>query len=194
MHTVLGEKGREALADNSGMQKKQSRGNVTRRQALGIGGIGVGAAAIGIGNYYANKYAPVINTYLGQKSYEVKDGSDGSEDSVYFKPSYSSESERLAADGAVGRRIAQEGFVLLKNEGGALPMAGGRVTLLGVSSASILYGGGGSGTVDSSTAPTLKDALESSGIEVNPTMWSFYTEGAASDVRMDVAHIAGTGR
>lgn len=194
MHTVLGEKGREALADNSGMQKKQSRGNVTRRQALGIGGIGVGAAAIGIGNYYANKYAPVINTYLGQKSYEVKDGSDGSEDSVYFKPSYSSESERLAADGAVGRRIAQEGFVLLKNEGGALPMAGGRVTLLGVSSASILYGGGGSGTVDSSTAPTLKDALESSGIEVNPTMWSFYTEGAASDVRMDVADIAGTGR
>ena len=70
----------------------------------------------------------------------------------------------------------------------------GKVTLFGVSSASILYGGGGSGTVDTSTAPTLKEALESAGFQINPTMWSFYTEGAASSIRMDVADIAGTGR
>lgn len=50
--------------------------------------------------------------------------------------------------------------------------------------------GGGSGTVDTSTAPTLKEALESVGFQINPTMWSFYTEGAASSIRMDVADIA----
>ena len=140
-----------------------------------------------------NKYAPVINTYLGQKSYEVKDGGAGAEDSVYFKASYSSESERLAADASIAKEVAQEGFVLLKNDG-TLPMAEGRVTLLGVSAEDILYGGGGSGAVDSSTALTLKSALEASGFEVNPTMWSFYTEGAGSSIRMDVADIVGTGR
>lgn len=174
-------------------KKPQTKGGLTRRSVLGLGGIGAGAVALGVGNYYANKYVPVINTYLGQKSYEVKDGGAGAEDSVYFKASYSSESERLAADASIAKEVAQEGFVLLKNDG-ALPMAEGRVTLLGVSSADILYGGGGSGAVDSSTAPTLKSALEASGFEVNPTMWSFYTEGAGSSIRMDVADIAGTGR
>ncbi len=173
--------------------QKKSSGSITRRSALGLGGIGVGAAALGVGNYYANKYAPIISTYLGQKAYEVKETGDGTEDSQYFKSSYGSSDERLAADAQAARETAQEGFVLLKNDG-ALPLPAGKVTLFGVSSASILYGGGGSGTVDTSTAPTLKEALESAGFQVNPTMWSFYTEGAASSIRMDVADIAGTGR
>ena len=173
--------------------QKKSSGSITRRSALGLGGIGVGAAALGVGNYYANKYAPIISTYLGQKAYEVKETGDGTEDNQYFKSSYGSSDERLAADVQAARETAQEGFVLLKNDG-ALPLAAGKVTLFGVSSASILYGGGGSGTVDTSTAPTLKEALESAGFQINPTMWSFYTEGAASSIRMDVADIAGTGR
>ena len=45
--------------------QKKSSGSITRRSALGLGGIGVGAAALGVGNYYANKYAPIISTYLG---------------------------------------------------------------------------------------------------------------------------------
>ena len=42
--------------------QKKSSGSITRRSALGLGGIGVGAAALGVGNYYANKYAPIIST------------------------------------------------------------------------------------------------------------------------------------
>ena len=113
-----------------------------------------------MGNYYANKYAPIISTYLGQKAYEVKETGDGTEDNQYFKSSYGSSDERLAADAQAARETAQEGFVLLKNNG-ALPLAAGKVTLFGVSSASILYGGGGSGTVDTSTGLTAE--LESSG-------------------------------
>ena len=146
-----------------------------------------------VGNYYANKYTPIINTYLGQKSYEVKETGDGSGDTEYYKSSFSSEEERLAADAAAARETVGEGAVLLKNDG-ALPLAGGKVSLFGVSSAEILYGGGGSGAVDAATAPTLKDALEQAGFSVNPTMWDFYTTGAAKDIRMDVADIAGTGR
>ncbi len=149
-------------------------------------------AGLGVGNYFANKYSPIITTYLGQKSYEVK--SDDSEtDTTYYKAEFSSESERLEADAAAARETADEGFVLLKNDG-ALPMTSGNVTLLGVGSADILYGGGGSGAVDTTTAPTLKDALEEAGFSVNPTMWDFYTTGAAKDIRMDVADIAGSGR
>lgn len=155
--------------------------------------IAVVVCALGVGTYFANKYAPVINTFLGTKSYEVRETGDGTEDTEYYKASYASEEERLAADSAAAQQVQGEGSVLLKNDG-ALPLAGGNVSLFGVSSADILYGGGGSGAVDASTAPTLKDALEQAGYSVNPTMWEFYTEGAAADIRMDVADIAGTGR
>lgn len=151
--------------------------------------------ALIVGNFYALKYSPIITTFLGQTSYTVKGSADSSEDTEYFKALYSSEAERLAADSVAATITASEGFVLLKNDNNALPMTGSeKVTLFGVSSADILYGGGGSGAVDTSTVPSLKTALENSGFEVNPTVWKFYTEGAAANIRMDVADIAGTGR
>ena len=156
--------------------------------------IGVLVTGLGVGNYFAMKYKPIITTYMGHKSYEVKENGNGTEDTEYFKTSFSSEEERLLADAAAGRMTAADGFVLLKNEGNALPMDGNKVTLFGVNSAEILYGGGGSGAVDTETVPTLKAALEETGFEVNPAMWDFYTTGAAADIRMDVADIAGTGR
>jgi beta-glucosidase len=157
--------------------------------------IAVLVIALIVGNCYAVKYAPIITTYLGQTSYEVQESGDSNEDTEYFKSLFSSELERLTADKSAATVAAAEGFVLLKNDNDALPMTdAGKVTLFGVNSADILYGGGGSGAVDTSTAPTLKSALEESGFEVNPTMWDFYTTGAAKDIRMDVADIAGTGR
>ena len=155
--------------------------------------IAVVVSALGVGTYFANKYAPVINTFLGTKSYEVRETGEGAEDTEYYKASYASEEERLAADSTAAQQVQGEGSVLLKNDG-ALPLSGGNVSLFGVSSADILYGGGGSGAVDASMAPTLKDALEQAGYSVNPMMWEFYTEGAAADIRMDVADMAGTGR
>lgn len=156
--------------------------------------IGVLVTGLGVGNYFAMKYKPIITTYLGHKGYEVKESGDSTEDTQYFKTSFSSEEERLLADAEAGRMTAAEGFVLLKNENETLPLEGKKVTLFGVNSAEILYGGGGSGAVDTKTVPTLKTALEATGFEVNPQMWEFYTNGAAADIRMDVADIAGTGR
>lgn len=172
------------------MKKKISK----KRAIISMVLIGILVAALGIGNYYAVKYEPIITAYLGHKSYEVKD-SGTEEDTEYYKATFSSEEERLAADAQAARTAAAEGCVLLKNEDQALPLSGdNKVTLFGVSSAEILYGGGGSGAVDTSTVPTLKKALEETGFTVNPTMWDFYTTGAAKDIRMDVADIAGTGR
>lgn len=149
---------------------------------------------LGIGNYFAIKYDPIITTFLGQTNYKVVDEGETDEDTEYFKSEYSSEEERLAADASAGKEAASEGFVLLKNDNNTLPLESGKVTLFGVSSADILYGGGGSGAVDTSTVPSMKDALEYAGYTVNPVMWDFYTAGAAADIRMDVADIAGTGR
>ena len=156
--------------------------------------IGILVIALVGGNLAAAKYAPIITTYLGHKSYAVRETGDGSENTEYFESVFASQEERLLADAAAGEMAAAEGIVLLKNEGGALPLAGEKVTLFGVSSASILYGGGGSGAVDTSTVPTLKAALERAGFAVNPTMWDFYTTGPAADIRMDVADMSGTGR
>ncbi|CYW19196.1 glycoside hydrolase family 3 protein [Streptococcus suis] len=166
-----------------------------RRTLSALGIILLGCTAIGtaVANVYALKYTPIINTYFGHTDYKIEDKeSEGS--TTYFERMYSDEVTRLTADSAAGKEAAGEGIVLLKNNSELPLQSGSKVTLLGVTSANILYGGGGSGAVDTSTVPTMKTALEASGFEVNPQMWDFYTTGAAKDIKMDVPDIAGTGR
>jgi beta-glucosidase len=71
-------------------------------------------------------------------------------------------------------------MVLLKNDNG-LPLQTSasskkKVSLFSVSSVDMVYGGTGSGSIDTTTAPTLKDALEKDNLEVNSTLWNFYKE------------------
>ena len=78
--------------------------------------------------------------------------------------------------------VEAEGAALLMNNNNALPLAGGaKVSLFARGSVDLMYGGTGSGAVDTSAAPTLKDALEAQGIQVNQTLWDWYTsENVAS--------------
>lgn len=160
-----------------------------------LGIVLLSGAAIGTvaANLYALKYTPIINTYLGHTSYKVENSSSAG-GTTYFEREYTDEVEHLAADAAAGKEAAGEGIVLLKNNSELPLKTGSKVTLFGVTSANILYGGGGSGAVDTSTVPSMKTALEAGGLEVNPDMWEFYTTGAAKDIKMDVPDIAGTGR
>ena len=64
--------------------------------------IAVLVVALSVGNFFAFKYAPIITTYLGQKSYEVRSG-NSEEDTEYYKSDFSSEEERLLADAAAAR-------------------------------------------------------------------------------------------
>ena len=74
--------------------------------------------------------------------------------------------------------------ILLNN--GLLPLAqGAKVSTLSVNSVDLTYGGTGSGNVDASKADSLKVALEKSGLEVNPTLWDFYTTGEGSKYSRD---------
>ena len=56
-----------------------------------------------------------------------------------------------------------------------------KVSTLSHSSVDMVTCGTGAADIDTSNAPTLKEALESRGISVNGALWDFYTKGAGKD-------------
>ena len=155
-------------------------------------------AVIIVAEVLTDKYADLITRYFGHQDYEVVDSGDGNEDTEYFKREYTTRQSRLDADGALGQEIEAEGIVLLKNENSALPVATSpenekKVTMFGIGSRDFVYGGTGSGSVDTSTAPTLQDALRAANYDVNPTMADFYTKGRGKNYEHEVRDIAGNG-
>lgn len=76
---------------------------------------------------------------------------------------------------------AEEGFVLLKNENTALPLAkGAKVSVFGKNSVNLSYGGSGSGGFDTSGNRDLFASLEDAGFQINETLKSFYLDNNAS--------------
>ena len=83
--------------------------------------------------------------------------------------------ETTAAATVVAQEVADEGFVLLENEG-LLPLAGtSNLNLFGWASANPLFGGAGSGGInDLYPIVSLKQGLENSGFKVNQDLFDFY--------------------
>ena len=102
---------------------------------------------------------------------------------VYYTSDYKTEEERVAAGAALVKQVEAEGAALLTNENKTLPLTkGAKVSLFSTSSVNIVYGGTGSGNVDSSKSLNLKQALEQvGGFEVNQTLWDFYSKGGAAE-------------
>ena len=111
-------------------------------------------------------------------------GDDTQTDTQYFKSRYNDIPELLSAGQKQCEEVAAEGFVLLKNNG-ALPLnSGAKASLFSVSTADPVYGGTGSGSVDTSSAPNLKAALEhNNNLSVNPTLWDYYATGDGAAYR-----------
>ena len=81
---------------------------------------------------------------------------------------------------ALGRTVAEEGMVLLENNG-ALPLAqGSRVALLGVGQLGFLHGGSGSGGTFADYVIKLPEAMENAGAQVDAALLSCYTEYCAA--------------
>ena len=137
-----------------------------------------------IGGPIANNYASIINMVL--KTETTKTIGDAGE--TYFEADYASAAEQEKAAQEICETAEANGATLLLNRKNALPLAqGAKVSLFGTGSADFVYGGTGSGSVDSSKALNLKDALEADGFSVNPTVWNFYTTGAGKDYRRQLA-------
>ncbi len=90
-----------------------------------------------------------------------------------FVSEYSSEEALYNAELDFTRRVAAEGMVLLKNEGGFLPLkAGAKLSVFGIVSASGTQSGSGSGDIEIKS-DTLSGALSKAGFEINPSLTSF---------------------
>ena len=78
---------------------------------------------------------------------------------------------------ALSRRAAQEGMVLLKNQGELLPLVpGSRVALFGKGSFDYVKGGGGSGDVTAAYVKNLYDGLKEEGVSLYEPLSDFYRD------------------
>ena len=139
----------------------------------------------------SNNYSAMVSMAIAMPTTAKSGGSNPQ----YFTSDYSSAEAVQEASAQLCREIEQEGMVLLRNNGDALPLAkGASVTLLGESAADLVYGGAGAGSVDTSTAPNLRQSMEAAGFTVNPVLWDFYTTGAGASYKKEVPSVTGQGR
>lgn len=95
--------------------------------------------------------------------------------SVYPTQKATNKAEAFANAQEVNLKLAEEGFVLLKNENAALPMnKGARISVFSKNSVNLSYGGSGSGGFDTSNNKNLYESLNDAGFVTNPTLKRFY--------------------
>ncbi|MDR1092633.1 MAG: glycoside hydrolase family 3 C-terminal domain-containing protein [Clostridiales bacterium] len=107
----------------------------------------------------------------------------GEEKSNYEKD-FATKADALANGDRVGDEICREGFVLLKNDDGTLPLKAGetKVSVFGKNSVDIAIGGSGSGGSVGRDAVSIFDSLTASGFAYNRTLVNFYQDKAKSGV------------
>ena len=102
-----------------------------------------------------------------------------------FIGEYSSRNDYIVAGSALNAQICDEGFVLLKNEDGFLPMQGNeKISVVGKSSTNLVRGGGGSGSghVNGESDIDLQKSLKDVGFDINPSLTAFYQDDDKSGI------------
>lgn len=119
----------------------------------------------------------------------------GRESGFYYDIEAKDKLDAYNRGNALNEKICEEGFVLLKNESGALPLGkNARVSVFGKNSVNIVYGGTGSGGGNFRKAPTLYDSLEKASFTVNPVLRDFYEDdGLSGDGRTSNPAIENSG-
>lgn len=121
------------------------------------------------GTSVAMTYEMTVNEFLG-----IQDGQPSNEnENILFDCSYDNLDDLIAAKKQVIAETEGEGAVLLKNDG-VLPLAkGSKVSLFGRTTVDPIYGGTGSGSVDTAIAVDLVTALGEV-YSVNKALVDFY--------------------
>ncbi len=114
-----------------------------------------------------------VNELLGISGEGVERSTDS--DDYIYSSDYETAEELVNAEIGLATRIQAEGTVLLK---GTAEAGGTNVTLFGMRSLEMQYGGTMGGKVSESQCVSLADALTESGFNVNPVMEQFYTDMA----------------
>jgi len=132
-----------------------------------------------------------VESQLGTGTYTFTNSEESAGwDTEYYTSDYADIDEVDAAAKALVEEIADGGVVLAKNEEGALPLASNsRVTMLGRAAADPVFGGAGSGSVDTRSAVTARTGLENAGFEINDQVFAaiegYADENKRSSIVMD---------
>lgn len=140
----------------------------------------VAVLAIGV-NIAIGMFRGAIESYMGTGTYTVNEA-EGTDDldTDYYTADYETVDDAKEASAQLVADIADEGMVLVKNNG-TLPVATGAVTLLGRGAADPVYGGSGSGTADTRTAVNIRKGVEDAGFTVNDTVYQQLADFAAAN-------------
>lgn len=166
------------------MKKETKSTNLWR----GLSAVTASVLAISIGGLsIVNVNAAFLNTRLGTSNYKMVDkGEGGQTDSIYFESEFTGLDQMVAAADALAEQISEEGSVLFKNNGSALPLdkTTEQVTLWGMNSHTPTLGGmiGSSTGLDAESgqkAYGIEEALVEKGFTVNPDMMALYSGEAA---------------
>ena len=161
------------------MKMNKKRMSNRRFMAILIPVMAIVLVTLMICNLLALNYRGLISTFFNHSTYKIVETGGSTGDSTYYPCDFETEEELTEHSGQVAETLEAEGMVLLENNGG-LPLAkDSRVSVFSVSSVNMVYGGTGSGSVDTSTVADLKAALEAAGLSVNPTLWDFYQQKSA---------------
>lgn len=99
----------------------------------------------------------------------------------YYDTVAKNKDEAYERGNRINEKICEEGFVLLKNKNGALPLAdNSSISVFGKNSVNLVYGGSGSGGGNFRGAATLYGSLEAAGFKVNPVLKAFYGDNKKS--------------
>ncbi|MBQ6844675.1 MAG: glycoside hydrolase family 3 C-terminal domain-containing protein, partial [Agathobacter sp.] len=159
------------------------------------------AIILTVATVFCSMFDNTIALFLGGTFWQLQNADPNA---VYYEGDFATEEERNAKGAEIVKQVGAEGATLLTNNENGLPLkSGDKVSLFSTSSVNIVYGGTGSGNVDSSQCKNLKQALEEDGgFIVNPTLWDFYlaedgagayTRGNAGAVVQDSATASGYG-
>lgn len=145
-----------------------------------------------VANIGLNVASGWVASQFGTGTYEVNSPEKAAGwDTEYYKADYDTIEDVDKASRDVVQEIAGEGIVLAKHEGNALPLAkGAKVTMFGAAAADPVYGGAGSGSVDTSTAVDPRTGLENAGFKINESVFdtisAFTAETRRGYIEMDL--------
>ena len=149
-------------------------------------------------------FSTILDTYAGTiwaplgKGETVKTPAKGSENwnSNYYTMTYEKSTEKNSgsakakANGeSVVEEICDEGMVLLKNKNNnSLPIStSNKIALLGRGAVDPVYGGSGSGNVDTTTCANPKSALEKAGFTVDENVYNFFNKEKDNYARQNIS-------
>lgn len=121
-----------------------------------------------------------VCTFLGEERNSIS-GNAGD----YYTTEFDTKEKAVAHANDVTRQIAEEGFVLLKNEHNVLPLKTSatdkkKISVFGKNSINLSYAGSGSAGGDTSKAKTIYDSLTAAGYDYNAELKAFYENNSRS--------------